>query len=385
MHLPLPKKARIKYFPAFNLALHMEKQNLEQFISFVGSISGFDRVALLHDTDADGVSAAVICAKALVRMRGKRPELVFTQHKRMVSIEPKTVFVLKKKKITKLIILDLAIDQLPSKVKEIEKFADIMVIDHHKVYHDLSSKKPVFLKASRVFPKIEPSKYATSKMCFDFFSKIVDLNDLAWVACVGLAGDFSLNAWKSFVDNTLKQGNITLSQIKSCTEIVNSVEIIHLKDISELFEMYFNAVHPKDILHSKFEGYKEKVEKELSRLVKEFDQKAEIRNEIELIYFEFKSKYSIKSYLINHLSSRLSKNRTIVLVEDVRNGVLTLSARRQDYKIKMNDLLEQSVKGLKGGIAGGHVPAAGGKIRKIDLAKFKDNLIRILSTNPPLK
>ncbi len=362
----------------------MDESKLQGFFSFVGDLAFNDRVAVLHDSDADGVSAAVIVSKAIERIRGKKPDFVFTQFKRMVSIEPQTVTLLRKKKINKLIVLDLAVDQRPKKVKEIEKFARVMVIDHHKVYHNLSSKKTVFLKAG-LLSKVEPSKYATSKLSFDLFSKIVDLSDVAWVACVGLVGDFSVQAWKSFVDKTLNDSDLSLSQIKSCTELISAVEIIHVEDISDLFEVYFASAMPQDLLKSKYSSYMEKVEKELSRILKEFNQKSEVFQDIGLVFFEFKSRYSIKSYLINHLSTRMLPNKTIVVVEDLGNGILTLSARRQDFKVRVNDLLENAVKNLNGGIAGGHVPAAGGKIRKQDFPKFKQNIIRILSAKKKKK
>lgn len=357
----------------------MERHKIKEFLSFVGNLSSNDKIAILHDSDADGVSAAVITAKSIYRITGKKPVLVFTQTKRMVSIEQNTISILKKNKINKLFVLDLAVDQNKKTVGQVEKFSEIIVIDHHKIYSDISSKKTTFIKASMLSKKIEPSRYATAKMCFDLFSKIVDLSDVAWVACVGLVGDFSVNAWKSFVGNTLLQQKVSLSQIKNCTDLVNSVEIIHVEDLSELFEKYYDSENPKTLLASKFRTYKTKVEKELSRLLKKFKQKAEFFPSIDLTYFEFKSKYSIKSYLVNHLSSIAPKHRSIVVVEDVGNGLLAISARRQDFKIKMNDLLERSVKNLPQAIAGGHVPAAGGKIRKEDLPRFKQNLIKNLS------
>lgn len=356
----------------------MNKRKLDEFTSFVRSLEPSDRIGILHDSDADGISAAVICAHAIERIRGVPANLVITQKKRMVSIEKETVKKLKQNRINKFITLDLAVDQEPQKFKPIEKFADTLVIDHHKIYNDLSSKKTVFIKAFELSNKVEPSKYATSKLVFDLFSKITDLSDLDWVACVGMVGDFSVNAWKNFVNRVLKTKKLSMNQIKGCTEIVNAVEIIHVNDISSLFALFYRAVHPRDLLESRFSSDREKVEQERSRLLREFGQKAEMHPKQELIFFQFKSKYSIKSAVVDYLSSKIYPDKTLIVVEDIGNGILTLSARRQDYKVKMNDLLEKAVKPLKGGIAGGHVPAAGGKIRRADLVQFKDNVLKIL-------
>ena len=252
----------------------MHKKKLEEFISFVRSFEASDRIAILHDSDADGISAAVICARAIERLRGSPPDLVITQKKRMVSIEKDTVKKLRQNQVNKFITLDLAVDQDPREFRPIEKFAEILVIDHHKVYNDLSSKRTVFIKASELSKKVEPSKYATSKLVFDLFSRVPDLHDLDWVACVGMVGDFSVNAWKSFVRHVLKTKKLSMSQIKGCTELVNAVEIIDVKDISSLFKLFYSASHPKTLLESRFSRYRAKVEEERSRLLQEFDKKA---------------------------------------------------------------------------------------------------------------
>ncbi|MDO8634010.1 MAG: DHH family phosphoesterase, partial [archaeon] len=221
----------------------MDKKKLEEFTSFARDLGPSDRIAVLHDSDADGISAAVICARAIERLRGSPPDLVITQKKRKVSIEQETVKKLRQNRINKFITLDLAVDQGPKEFKPIEKFAEILVIDHHKVYNDLSSKKTVFVKASELSKKIEPSKYATSKLVFDLFSKVTDLSDLDWVACVGMVGDFSVNAWKGFVRHVLKAKKLSMSQIKGCTDLVNAVEIIEVKDISSLFKLFYESSH----------------------------------------------------------------------------------------------------------------------------------------------
>ncbi len=42
----------------------------------------------------------------------------------------------------------------------------------------------------------------------------------------------------------------------------------------------------------------------------------------------------------------------------------------------MNALVQKGIKGLKDAVVGGHLRAAGGSIRKKDIDKFKENLLR---------
>jgi single-stranded DNA-specific DHH superfamily exonuclease len=90
-----------------------------------------------------------------------------------------------------------------------------------------------------------------------------------------------------------------------------------------------------------------------------------------------KSKADIASALINRISSK-RENCTIVIAQQNSSGMIGLHARRQDRKIAVNELLEKAVKGLKNASAGGHVPAAGGKIQAKDLEKFRKKVLKIL-------
>ncbi|MEK6941786.1 MAG: DHHA1 domain-containing protein [archaeon] len=348
-----------------------------EFKSFAKNFRADDRIAIVYDSDPDGLSSAVIASKAIERLRGNAPEAVFFQSHSIVSLQDSTLQKLKEHKINKLIVLDLAVDQDAKQVKKAEKFLYLLVLDHHKTYKNISSKKTVFLKANE-FSFLDPSKYATAKLAFDLFSEVVDISDLKWVACVGLIGDCSLRAWKKFFDETYKETMTSEKELRSLVELVSSVETVNRPKIGELYKEFFNAKKPGDLKNSKFKNYKSIVQKELQKLSEEFHQKKEIFPEQELVFFSFKSKFDIKSILVNNISSKFYPDKTVVIVEDKGHGIMTLSARRQDFKVKMNDLLENSVKGLKGAMAGGHIPAAGGKIDKKDFKKFKENIIKNL-------
>ena len=100
--------------------------------------------------------------------------------------------------------------------------------------------------------------------------------------------------------------------------------------------------------------------------------------EIELVFYNMRmEKRSIKSFLVDEVKKMFPK-KTIILVQEKGNGSSTISARREDGKIKVNNLLELAVRDLNHSAAGGHDPAAGGIILTEDLEQFKKNVIRIL-------
>ncbi|MBI2598257.1 MAG: DHH family phosphoesterase [Candidatus Diapherotrites archaeon] len=335
---------------------------LLEFKKFALGLEKKDKIAVVYDSDPDGLSAAVIVSKAIQRLRGKKPELVFFQQQSIVSLQESTIQKLKKHKINKLIILDLAVDQDAKQIKKAEKFAHLLVLDHHKTYKNISSKKTVFLK-SNDFSFLDPSKYATAKLSFDLFAEVADIGDLKWLACVGLTGDYCISIWKNFCKTMFKETGFTQKGIQSVVKLISSVETVNRKQIAALYKELLRAKRPQDSEHSKYGHYKKLVEKELKILLAEFAKKKEIFAKQELVFFAFKSKYDIKSILVNRISTEIYPNKTVVLAEEKGKNIVTLSARKE----------------LKDAMAGGHIPAAGGKIEKKDLEKFKQNVIRILS------
>ncbi len=351
---------------------------LDRLKRFIGAISPKDRIALLYHPDADGLCSALIVAKAIERIKNRKVDLLLNQGHGNISLTEKTIRLLKKKKINKAIIADLCIDQKPEPVKEIEKFAPLLILDHHKLYNDLNSKKTIFIK-SQFISDIDGSRYPASKLCFDLFSKIADLDDFAWIASVGIIGDNGLRYWKPFIKQSAEQKGLSLEDLQGFEGLVNGVNSIDAEKLNLLFKEFYFVRNPKELFKSKFFKYREIIDKEIEKLLKQLKQKAELYPEIELVFFPVKSKYSIKSTLSDRLSSSLYPNQTVIVVLDNGKRYFEISARRQDFKVKMNDLLESAVKGLEKANAGGHTPAAGGRILKRDLEKFKERLIAELN------
>ena len=106
---------------------------------------------------------------------------------------------------------------------------------------------------------------------------------------------------------------------------------------------------------------------------------AEFFPDLDLIIYEINPKYNVKSIIINKLSSEKYPNKTILCLSKHQEKVI-ISARRQDYKIPINDLLSDAIEDLPGSTAGGHIPAAGASVRKKDLKRFKDKIKELLRT-----
>src|SRR3989344_570001 len=148
----------------------------QKFDSFVKNISPKDKIALLHDLDADGISSGAITYNAIALLRGKEPDLIISQDYKTTEILPKSLKELKKKKIQKLIIVDSAADQSKESLAKAEKIVDsILVLDHHKDYGSKEFKKSLIVKPQHV-SEIEPSRYPCAKFVLDLFSRHINLS-----------------------------------------------------------------------------------------------------------------------------------------------------------------------------------------------------------------
>lgn len=355
---------------------------LGKFRKFIESLSKKDVVAVMHHTDPDGVCAAVIMAKLVEKVRGKKIDLRINQPASDIAVLKETILRLRQEKVNRLITVDLGIDQSPASVREIEGFAEILVIDHHKIYNDLNSARTLMIKPQLVSEK-NPAAYPASKLCFDLASGIADMSSLDWVAAIGLVGDCAFSSWKDFLDSVLskykieKKADIFDTGIGKAASLISDAESFDNSKVSESYEVVYRASGIGGVLSSSLQKYREAVENEISYWESHLDGFAEFRDEIGLIFYFINSKFRIKAPLNTRLSIKYP-DKTIILLSELDDGMIGMSARRRDEKYAMNDLLEKSVIGLDGASAGGHIPAAGGKIRKEDLQKFKENLVGVL-------
>ncbi len=350
-----------------------------KFRKFIDSITKEDVVAVLHHTDPDGVCSGVIISKLVDKIRGKKPDFHLNQGTSEIAVKDETVEFLKNSKVNKAIIVDLGVDQEPGGVKKIEEFAEILVIDHHKIYNDIGSNKTTFIKP-QFFSDVKPGAYAAAKLCFDLSMEYADVSELDWVAAVGIIGDCGFTEWKSFLDGVFekyqieKKPEIFETEIGKTATLMSDAESFDSKKAYTAFEIVYGAKEPKDVLESELKKYKDVIESEIEYWTEHLSEFAEITES--MIFYLMKSKYRIKGAISTRLSM-VYKDKTIIIMQDMGDGTIGISARRRDEKTAMNELLEKATEGLEESNAGGHVPAAGGRIKKEDFDKFKKKLFEL--------
>ncbi len=344
--------------------------------NFASSISSTDKVCILHHTDPDGVCSGVIAAKIVEAISGKNISAHMHMPAGVISADSEIIARLKSMGTTKLVVTDLGIDQSPQAVKIIERFAEIIVIDHHKIYNDISSEKTRVVKP-QLFSEIPPGSYPASKLCFDLGRGASCIESLDWIAAVGLIGDCSFIQWKSFVDSVLekhgmeKMKDVFDTVLGRIASIISNAESYDSAQASEAFSILYSAKSPFDALNSRLKDYNEIVGAEIARLAGRMESDAEKKNGI--ILFRINSKYRVRGPLSTKLSL-MNPSSTIILVQDNGDGTIGISGRRRDGKVAVNDLLEKAVAGINGASAGGHAPAAGGAVPSKSFDEFRKRL-----------
>jgi len=173
------------------------KKLIENFNSFFKTLTKSDKIAILHHTDPDGVSSAVLVNKLVKSMRNKSIDLRLNQRPEEYFITNNTLKKLNEKKINKFIIVDLSVDQAnKDNILNIEKFADILILDHHKLYKNLNSNNTTHIKPQLVWENVKPEIYCTSKLVFDLGLKIANITQYDWIAALGIIGDNTVSNWE---------------------------------------------------------------------------------------------------------------------------------------------------------------------------------------------
>ena len=351
---------------------------INKFRKFITTITPKDRVAVIHHTDPDGVCSGVIISKVVERVRGNKIDLSMNQYHAAHRILPETLKKLKNKKINKVITTDIAADEDISAIKKLAKFADVLIIDHHPLLCK-NPPKNVFIIKSRSI-SLRGQNYCASKMCYDLGSLVTDVSDLDWLAVVGSIGDIATKPWIKWVASVFRKYNLKQNKelfdtkFGEVAKTISSAETVSPKNVKECYDVLYSAKSYKDVLKSRLCRFRKRIDAELDYYIKNLRKLADVDSG--LIYYEIQPKYNVKSPLSTILGLKYPK-KTVFIVDATKNPV-RISARSQSKRVKVNEVLIKSMKGIKNAYGGGHAVASGAVVPRKDYKKFKTRLFNIL-------
>lgn len=350
---------------------------IQKFKDFINNIKVSDNIAIFyHSMCTDGLCSCIITSKAITKITNVIPKL-YIQNEHEITKE--NIKLLKDNYINKIIFVDLCPDKSFKDLRLLEKDHDILIIDHHKYLNNFNSDKTLFVHSEFIREDLDGSKYPASKLCYDLFSKMINVVEFDWLAAVGLVSDMGYKSWAYFVIDVQNKYHLNKDDDPYRTEIGNASSVIKIsKEVYEdrdiAFDVVFNSKNIFDVLNNKLLiETKKKAEEDISKWMNNLDK---IEKYGELIVYEIKPKYKIHSTLSTQINLRFFPDNTVIVISDYENKeFLEISARDQRCIIKLNEFLRDLVKDLPDSTAGGHIPAAGARIRKEDLNIFKKRLI----------
>lgn len=361
----------------------------KQAIDFIKKCKG--KTIIIYDTDGDGIGSAVILAKTLKRLFKKFPKSIPGNHD-LFYITKNNYDEISKQKADKIIIVDIAVDEKPEYILKLAKNHKILIIDHHQVHKNLNKfKNIIHMNPSLWKSRIPSFRYASSKIAFDICKKITNVENLDWLAGLGIINDYAGVFWKDFLDKLYEK--YPYLKGKNLYSFDNKLGFINnlitagyyhskMKGGKIGYKTCLKSESPLDIIKLRIASAKklkkmyDKVESEIQNTIKNWRKKAEIIENKKLIILELNTKFSIQSPISTKISIEVPNYTVIVSRKD--GNKTYISFRRTDGKVNCGKLAATTTKNLRNASGGGHIPAAGGNIMTKDWNKFKENVIRFL-------
>lgn len=335
--------------------------NEKRFSEFISGLHAKSKIALISHVDVDGIASAKIINKVV-----DANIICFIDYK---DLNDDLIKKLKKEKVAHVIFSDLNIKDREF-VKSLEKFAEILIIDHHRISEDFNSEKTVFLNP------LGKGFYCTAYIAYYLFSKIQNLEKLDWLVACACVADFAYFDNQEWMKKIYEKHNDAF--IIKNREIKKEGPIWNMQLQLSLALIYYekNIRFVFDALGEHFgelgdmANVAEKVQNEVNLSLKKFEkEKLKIK---EGYFYEMQAKWGIKSIVATILSVKYPDKNLII--GDTDGKMYFVSARRHDKKQDMGALLEKLTQGFEQSSAGGHIPAAGARFLLKDKGEFLKRL-----------
>lgn len=327
-----------------------------KFLNYIEGISG-EKTALISHNDLDGLTSAKVVSFSI-----KINMIKFVDY---IGINEEVVRELKEKNFRKVIFTDLNIDN-PKIIRDISKFAEVLIIDHHRLSEDFSSDRITFLNAQG---------FCAGYLCYYLFSKIKNIDKLDWLVACSCLSDWlyiSNNGWMKQVYNKygeefrLERDYIRQGRFWELQEDLSAAILYFSPNVKRVFDQISDSFG--DI--GDLDKYANEVKKEVRKSLERFSKESVI---VKKNYFwELSAKFPVKEIVVNILS--MEKPDATFIVAEKRGTFYKISARRQDGSVDLPNLMKKLCYGFRSSSAGGHIRASGANFPVEYFEEFKKRL-----------
>jgi single-stranded DNA-specific DHH superfamily exonuclease len=327
----------------------------KDFFDFVSKINDEDKIALVSHNDPDGLISAKVFEQIF--------ELDFLNFVNYKEIDLSLVKEIKKSRATKIIFTDLSISDI-NVIKEIEKFAEVLIIDHHVIGENFNSSKTIFLNASG---------YCATYISYYLISKIKNIENIDWLVACACISDFAYKKNQKWMEVVFEKygekfsaSSLKDSKLLEITKQLGNVIIYFRQDLKKVYNLIGEDIDSID----KLKKYSNFVKKEIDEHLNNFEKERKVFGNV--YFWKINPKFPISS-IISNATSIKEKDKVFVIIR-LDGEYYNISARRQDGKVDLPKFLKKVLDGFEDSNAGGHIPASGGYFLKKDLKRFEKRL-----------
>lgn len=305
-------------------------------------------ILILTHNDADGLSAAALLARAFTRAgketgvrilgRGENPWM--DEVRAEVAQTPKAG----------LIVTDLGI-----RAEVIAPGTMVVFIDHH-----VPQGFPT--DATVISGYGEQPTPTSSLLAWRCAGVMADIDDLLWLAALGIIGDLGSNA--PFEELAVAKRRYGAAVLREATSLINAPRRTSTGDARPAFDLLVKAKSPHEVVSSDhpetriLQGAREEVSTALQAAKR---TPPKIRNGVALILFS--SPCQLHPLVAQAWRSRLKGNIVIAANSGYRQGWVHFSARSATGINLVEFLREKAPAGADANYGSGHEQATGGALR----------------------
>ncbi len=315
------------------------------------------RTHIIHDSDADGISSGLQLFHGLKRLGATTTTSTRSGHMESLK-KDHLAFIKETFSPQALILCDHDPKSAKSYVSLRELFPDIplLIIDHHAVqeYDDA-----IFLHPALIH-QVDGAEYCTSKLVYDLLCDVVDVDDLKWLACIGIIGDMNYRFFPQFIEQVAENEGVDLSAgvfNSAFSYITDAIECCAAAGESDLLD-YIDKLKECSTFQEALKLGNPRADIKL--LVEKYAAKAEeLADKQNIIWLLINEKVAINGWVATMVSAKHPDK--LFCVYRIKDEGFSCSVRLQNakiYRVHLGELLSEICPSL-GGRGGGHAPAAG--------------------------
>jgi len=352
---------------------------LKEAAEFLRDIKKTDGVVIVFNNDGDGICSCVLVSKLLEKKGCGRPYII----SQPMPMDKNLVQRIKTSAPSKIIFLDLVVDQQEDVLKKVRGLADVLIIDHHQIGRDMNGGNVTFFNPRFTKSDIyQSTSYCAYKVC----SEIEDIKEEIWISAVGIISDYETKDSMDIINEAKKKYSIDGRPYDSflgrIADMIPAARATKMLSCEQIVEMFLKTGDPERM--EKTHGGDKLVEslRVINTEIEDVMKDAEIsaRKDENVVSYSIKSRYNIDSIISTKLSEK--HRDKLVMVWSIRDGKrYKISARNQDKNIGAGDVMKKACQGLRAS-GGGHEAAAGATVDSADWEPFMNNVRNLANKKP---